>query len=310
MSLDFAGRAYRRLRRDFNRSRFMSAAAGVLACPPLARGQEPFTALSMVHTRDVLPYLVALRSFALQANPERVVVVCDPTITDEDRSTLTQAVPHIELRRAEEFRSGHTPVGGCWERLYAITGYTPKGPVVQLDADTVTRGSIAEVVQAVRADLGFVLGEEPAQQLVTLQAAHERAARWQSPTMHVQALSEFVMSTAGLKDQMYVRGCAGFTGFRRDDSLRERLLAFSSAMAALTGGRWSEWGTEQVASNYLVANQAGTRVLPFPDYGTPDQYQHSPRFVHFIGSMRFESGRYREAAREVIGTLRAGGRHA
>ena len=75
-------------------------------------------------------------------------------------------------------------------------------------------------------------------------------------------------------------------------------------MRRLTGTRWDEWGTEQVASNYLVANLPGTLVLPFPDYGTPDRIASRPRFLHFIGSQRFTTGCYARTARAVIGEIR------
>ena len=71
-----------RLRRDYFRAAYARAARGVLRTSALAAGSEPFTLLSMVHQRDVVPYLVAVKSFARFANPRRVVVVCDPTIGD------------------------------------------------------------------------------------------------------------------------------------------------------------------------------------------------------------------------------------
>lgn len=300
MVQDFMRRALAKIRRETHRKLFQRAVAGVIQRPPLAAGTVPMTALSMVHTRDVLPYLLALHSFARHVNPERVVVVCDPTITEEDRSLLKRSVPHIELRRAEEFRTGRTPIGGCWERLTAITSYAVDAPVVQLDADTVTIGDIPEVLSAVLQGRGFVLGEEPDQQLVTHAAARDRAAPWQHPNAHIQAVSEFVMPQASLQGPWYVRGCAGFTGFHQDTDLAEKLFEFSAEMQRLTGDRWKEWGTEQVASNYLVANQRGTTVLPFPAYSTPDQFAKDPRFLHFIGSMRFETGLYTAQANAFL----------
>ena len=296
-------RLHARLRRDWHRLSFERAVRGVQQCAPLARGPLPLIVLSMVQSRDTLPYLLALFSFTRYLNPARVVVVCDPSMTAADLQTLKTMVPHIELRRAEEFRHPALPVGGCWERLSAVTEYAASNYVIQLDADTVTRSAIDEVRQAVLASSSFVLGERPQQRVTTLEEAQAFATPWQKPGLHIQGVAEYVLPRAALSGSRYVRGCAGFTGFHRTTGLRERLIEFSDQLRQLTGARWTEWGTEQVASNYLVANLDGTTVLPFPDYGTPDQLAADPRFVHFIGSQRFETGHYAEIAGQVIREL-------
>ena len=81
------------------------------------------------------------------------------------------------------------------------------------------------------------------------------------------------------------------------------LLVFSKAMQARHSMRWVEWGTEQITSNYLVANAHATTVLPFPSYGTPDVFRHDSILTHFIGSMRFTSNKYRAATLQTIQQL-------
>lgn len=301
---DTPRRIQRSLRRRWNQRHFGHAVRRVLDLPPLARGSDPLTVLSMVQPRDTLAWLLALRSFARFVNPGRVVVVCDPAMAEGDRALLRRAVPHVELRRAEEFRRPGLPVGGTWERLEAITDYAREGYVLQLDADTVTLDEPDEVRRGVAAGHGVVLGELKGQRLMTLDEARVNSAPWQRPGLHVQGVAEYVLPEAGLADRRYVRGCSGFTGFAQSAGLGDKLLDFSGRMQRLLGQRWTEWGTEQVASNWLVANQPGTELLPFPDYGTPDQIAHAPRFVHFIGSMRFENGLYARTARDVLNQLR------
>jgi hypothetical protein len=258
----------------------------------------------MVQKRDVLSYLVAVKSFAHFANPARVVVVCDPSIDQADRELLVAHIPHIELRPADEFTHASIPRGGCWERLYAITQYSPDHYVIQLDADTVTLKAIPEVVNAIASCEGFVLGEEPQQQLLTLDQCSGRARAILAPDAHIQTQAEAIMSSIGLpKDARYVRGCAGFCGFPPNPQMHSQLLDFSERMTEKLGARWSSWGTEQVTSNYLVANATATRVLPFPKYGTPDQVSEEAAFQHFIGSMRFINRRYENASDEVIQEL-------
>jgi len=294
-------RVINRLKRDYFHSAFQRASRRVLQTPPLKPGNMPYTLLSMVHTRDVLSYLVSVKSFARHANPTRIVVVCDPTINDADRTTLKAHVPHIELRAADEFTHPDIPRGGCWERLYAISEYNPDSYVVQLDADTVTTRPIPEIIAAIENGHGFVLGEVTGQTLLTLQACSDRATPLLKEDAHIQTRTEAIMSQVGLpKDALYVRGCAGFTGFPAHIDMRKNLLDFSAKMTAAQGALWKSWGTEQVTSNYLVANAPGTRVLPFPKYGTPDQATDDTAFLHFIGSLRFINGRYEKCATRAI----------
>ena len=297
-------RATTRLLKDMNKALYNSASKQILATQPLTRGDMPFIALSMVHQRDVLSYLVAIKSFAHFVNPERVVIVCDPSITDQDRDVFRKHIPHVELRHAEEFQNSLIPKGGCWERLSAITTYSPLSYVVQLDADTLTIDKIPEVSQAVMHQRGFVLGEESGQRVVSLAETAEIARPWLSPTVHIQGLAETVMEAAGLKYDRYVRGCAGFCGFPKTNNLQEDFLDFSKKMTEKVGTRWSEWGTEQVASNYLVANVTDTMVLPYPKYTTPDIRSQETAFLHFIGPMRFTSRTYEKMSKEIIKRLR------
>lgn len=299
--MSLLSRINQRLRRDYFQWRYRKAVAQISRTPPLQSGRLPFMLLSMVQKRDVLSYLVAVKSFARFANPEHVVVVCDPSIDDADRAILTEQVPHIKLRAAAEFCDPAIPRGGCWERLFAISEYCKEYYVVQLDADTVTTGDIVEVCDAISSSRGFVLGEESNQTLLSLADCSARASSILTPEAHIQTLAESVMVEIGLpQEALYVRGCAGFTGFPTDDSMRERMLDYSRRMTERLGSRWASWGTEQVTSNYLVANAKNTTVLPFPKYGTPDQATDETAFLHFIGSMRFINGKYEAATAAAV----------
>lgn len=297
--MSLISRIARRLQRDFFRWRYLNAARDVLETRPVVRGTVQFTLLSMVHHRDIISYLVAVKSFTRFVNPERIVVVCDPSIDANDRAVLKKHVPHLEFREANEFTNSRIPRGGTWERLFAISHYVTEGYVVQLDADTVTLDSIDEVLASIQEGRGFVLGETPRQRLMSLAETSRRG-----PHPHVQAASELAIDSVGLPaENLYVRGCSGFTGFPRDERMAARMLDFSERMWDRLGDRWQEWGTEQVTSNYLVANTPGAAVLPFPKYGTPDQKNAKIVFLHFIGSMRFVNNKYTFTSREVIRAL-------
>lgn len=299
--MSLVNKIIQRLKRDHFRRRYHNAARQIVKTAPVSRGTLPFMLLSMVQQRDVHSYLVALKSFTHFLNPERIVVVCDPSIDQADRKLLSQHVPHIELHDADEFTHPDIPRGGTWERLYAIAGFVRDQYVIQLDADTLTLQAIPEVLQAIRSDTGFVLGERPETPSRLLAAVRENALPWMKPGAHVQGIAETEMVNVGLPaEARYIRGCSGFTGFPRSATMREVMLDFSRRMGAKLGEDWKRWGTEQVTSNYLASNAPGTRALPFPKYGTPDRANQDTAFFHFIGSMRFVNAKYEQASREAI----------
>ena len=299
--MSLINRIIQRIKRDYFKSRHHKVALKIMATQPAVRGDLPFMLLSMVHTRDVYVYLVAVKSFIHFANPQRIVVVCDPSITDADRDAFKRQVPHIELRRADEFTHPDIPRGGTWERLFAISEYVRDNYVIQLDADTLTVRQIPEVLEAIRSQAGFVLGEMPDTPIRALPAARENALPWMHPAAHIQGVAETEMALVGLPENaVYIRGCSGFSGFPRSDTMRETMLDFSRRMSAKLGNRWTEWGTEQVTSNYIASNMPGTRALPYPKYATPDEATAETAFFHFIGSMRFINNKYEVTSRQAI----------
>jgi hypothetical protein len=276
----------------------------ILDTRPLQRGDLPFMLLSMVHQRDVYSYLVAVKSFTHFLNPQRIVVVCDPSIGPDDRAILQRHVPHVELRDAHEFTHPDIPRGGTWERLFAIAQFVEDTYVVQLDADTLTVQPVPEVRQAIEKGFGFVLGEMENTPIRSLAAARENALPWMKPGAHIQGICETEMVNVGLPDDArYIRGCSGFTGFPRSADMRDVMLDFSRRMGKCLGNDWARWGTEQVTSNYIVSNAVGTRPLPFPKYGTPDHLSSETAFIHFIGPMRFINNKYKSTSQHIIHLL-------
>ena len=299
--MSLSQRIFRRLRADFYKKLYLRNVSRVLETQPITPGNLPFIALSMVHQRDVVSYLVAIKSFARFANPERIVVVCDPTIGEHEKSIFKRHIPHVEFRNAAEFRDPRIPVGGTWERLSAITQYSSESYIVQLDADTITLNQIAEVIFAINSNRGFVIGEKFEQEIMTRNEASNRALK--TASKHVQSLSEQVLGDIDLSDNLYVRGCSGFTGFPSKATMRELFFEFSAQMSERLGPRWKEWGTEQVTSNYLVANSSGAQILPYPKYCTPSHDFLESVFHHYIGEIRFINRKYECASLSIINAL-------
>jgi hypothetical protein len=293
-----------RLTERINQWRFDRAVQALRATPPTPRGQAPFATLSMVRSRDVLPYLMAIKSFAHFAGPERIVLIADPTLTEEDRRLVRRHVPHVEILAAESFRHPALPQGGTWERLAAIAALNDECSIVQLDADTLTFGHPTEVVEAACAGRTFVIRSEAGVEIVDLGSASRDGACRQARTGHIQAAAEARLAELpGSESLRYVRGCSGFTGFGRGALTPHRLYEVSAHMRAIHGPRWDEWGTEQVTSNLLAASATGAFMLPHPRYCNADSLAASTIFVHYIGYVRFRTRDYERRARQMIRQL-------
>ena len=287
-----------------NRVLFNRVAGAVLSTPPAHRGSAAFCALSMVHHRDVVPYLLAIKSFILYAGPARVVVVADPTLNAEDRAVLRQHVPHIEILEAADFRRPALPVGGTWERLAAISVLCADVSVVQLDADTLTLGPPIEVVSALLVGRSFVVRSEAGVEIVDVSTAAAEGRRRAESSNHVQVAAEACLPQLNpLESFRSARGCSGFTGFGRAHISLALLTDVSAQFRALLRARWDEWGTEQVTSNLLAASAPGAFMLPHPRYCNADSQAAETVLAHYIGYARFTSRAYERQARQTIARL-------
>lgn len=297
------------LRRRWDVRQFNKAAVDVLSTSPLVPGGDGPLLLSMVQHRDVLPYLLALKSFARQLRPSRVVVVADKSIDANDEKMFRQQVQGIEIRRAQEFERSGVPVGGTWERLMAISHYVGEAYVIQLDADTMTLANIDHVVDCVKRNASFTIGTYDLQSKVGVAEASRwaqaRCETYASP--HIQLVCEAALlqaAAAGDPGKFYIRGCSGFAGFGCGSFDSAELVALSRRMHQHVGDAWSKWGTEQFASNFTVANMPGSEVLPHPVYTTPNKIDHTTAFVHFIGPHRYLKGIYLKEAKKLLGELK------
>jgi hypothetical protein len=288
-----------------NRWLFQRAIQPMLATPPVRRGDRPFAALSMVHHRDVLPYLLAIKTFSFFAQPERIVLVADPSLDSSDRALLAAHVPCIEIVEAATFRRPALPIGGTWERLSAISMLCAESSIVQLDADTVTFNCPTEVVEAATEGRSFVIRSEAGVEMMSLRDAATFGKTLLASSRHIQAVAEARLDELrGLPDLRYVRGCSGFTGFGRGALTPGRLDEVSTRMHALHGARWAEWGTEQVTSNLLAASAPHAFMLPHPRYCNADSMRASTVLAHYIGYARHVNRDYERRATDAVRVLR------
>ncbi|WP_137180320.1 hypothetical protein [Roseomonas sp. AR75] len=282
---------------------------GILRTPPIRLRPAPLKVVSMVRTEHLRMYLLAIKSFYRYLPGGEVIVLDDGSLTGPDRALLAEHVPGLQITRLDSIATAPCPRGGCWERLLHILDLSAESYVVQLDSDVLASDPIPEVLGAIASNTAFTLNSGSGMGIETLEQAAARVASYSKE--HLQAAAEQLLP--GLPPEaggrLYVRGSAGFAGFARGVHARADAAAFSTAMQALLGPRWAEWGSEQIASNYLVANAPGGLVLPWPDYACfePNFDPAASHLLHFVGSWRFDRGVYAARARRLIGELDAAG---
>jgi hypothetical protein len=201
------------------------------------------------------------------------------------------------------------PKGNCWERLLAILDLRQEHYVIQLDSDTVTLGPVPEILEAIQANRSFTLGGGVLDVEFGFMAIPDmiRDIYADGPvTPHIQSVIEAslgdIPDAAALK---YIRDCAGFAGFSR--SSRGRALAERFAVDAghAVGPRFQEWGSEQTASNFVVANDPDPVQLPYHRYTNhwEEALPPAPAFIHYIGTYRYDRGSYVASTTRAISQL-------
>ncbi len=294
------------LRTSLSYRRFRQLTRGILDTPPVPSDHGPCTVVSMLCHRDVQMYLLALKSFRLAIGPAAVRIIDDGSLTQEDRAILQQHLPGVSILHLADIDPGACQRGGTWERLLHIIDLSQDGYVIQLDADTLTTGPVAEIGACIADNRPFVLSYLG---MPVLPFAASANLADSIPSRHIIAVAERrFRDYPNRQAYRYVRGSSGFTGFARGHFSRTALEAFHGTMTDLVGDRWTEWGSEQVGSNFMLANDPDTLVLPFPKYLNyiPETYQGASSFFHFIGTYRFADQYYAKRGREIIARLQAG----
>lgn len=278
--------------------------------PPPPKGNLKI--VSMVCHADMTMYLLAAKSFQDKVGMGEIVVLDDGSLTAEDQENLRRHLRPAAIVPIRSVANGACPKGGCWERLLYIAGAAADSYVIQLDSDTLTVDAVPEVVQAVRENRPFLLGTRAGKQVEGIEVAVKRMEDVVEGESHVQAVSEKNFDKLrGYPGLRYARACAGFSGFPAGEDLRGRVEDFSRQMEAAIGAeKWHKWGSEQVASNYVLSNLDGALVLPYPRYSefNPADGDRGGVFMHFIGNYRWEKSEYIRRGRSAIQALRMSGR--
>ena len=296
--------------RKLREHRFLRACRAVLATPPAPVRDDGVVIFSMIGTKVLLPYLVAAKSFQAQLGRGRFAILDDGSLTEADKAVLAHHLCNPTITPIASVDTGSCPRGGTWERLLTILDLRRCDYVIQLDSDIVTLGPVPEVATAIEAGRSFTLRGEASAQILPLRTIAERADRQRGTSRpHVQSAIEQALDQVaipGRPDLRYVRGCSGFAGFARGDEGRGLAEAFSLEATRLLGAdHWAEWGSEQVTSNFVVANEPDALLLPYDRYRNfwNDPVSASAGLIHFIGTYRYHRGTYLAAARRAIAAL-------
>ncbi len=285
------------------------AAQGILETAPIIGADDGVILFSMIGTAVLLPYLAAVKSLHFYLKRGRIVLLNDGTLTANDRALLAYHCDNPVILEKPDIDPAPCPRDNCWERLIAILDRRNDAYVIQLDSDTVTTGPIPEILAAIDSNRSFTLAGGMEEAECGFRSGLEIATIFHAngPTIdHVQAHAEAAMATLpNAGTARYVRGCAGFAGFARNDSGRTKVAEFSKAMDERLGDRWQQWGSEQVASNYVIANDPDPLLLPYDRYVNhwEEPLPAAPAFVHFIGTYRFRRGNYTRCTKAAIAAI-------
>jgi len=288
---------------------FDSSCKNIDNASPIPVGESKYAVVSMLRHSDVTQYLVAIRSFAACiAPPAEIHVVNDSSLTKADIARLKRHIPHLKIVDISEIDTGECPVGGTWERLKYIIDVSQDIYAIQMDADIFSRQSLETVEDAIKRNVPFLLGTDrlgdgSGKNIISLDEASDYAETL--PGVHVQVSVERLLRDITLPQQKYLRASSGFAGFAKKSVSWQTARDFSGQMEKLLESDvfpWTAWGTEQITSNFVLANAPDAIVLTAPEYinHAGDPIGDQERLIHFLGFARFENDTYRTLALKFI----------
>lgn len=301
-----------RWQRRIDTSRHDRAVKAVLDTPPIRPAKDGLVLFSMIGTAVLLPYLVAVKSLWTQLQRGRIVIMDDGTLTAQDKAILARHCGDPEIIDIASVDTGDFPRGGTWERLLTILDRRSGEYWIQLDSDTVTVGPVPEVERAIQTNRSFTLLGGPDAEIGALPLALIASQLYPDGPEegHIQSRVESRMDK--MRDDLgwrYIRGCSGFAGFAAGNPGRRLARAFLAEMERLVGPEdISIWGTEQITSSFVIANEIAPILLPSSRYLNywGKAWAEDAGFVHFVGTHRYDNDAYAEESCRVIAALQAG----
>jgi hypothetical protein len=293
------------LKRRGYRWKFEWSIRAILDTPPLRLIQAPWTIVSMVGETDVNMYILAIKSFYFRLGSGKVIAIISKKMNEKEIEKLKYHIIGIEIQIIEQINVGNFQRGGCWERLVYILDRAKNEFVIQIDSDTVTIGdNVVEIKERINANASFAYVDRN-RPITSLSAASAESKL--SKSNYVGLVLERSFENWPNADRLrYCRGSAAIAGFARNTEGIELLEGFYSNMKASLGQRHQQWGTEQCASNFIIANASTVSMLPFPEYSTYPGVgtDTNVKMFHMLGSVRYADGYYAKKGKEIIKSMK------
>jgi hypothetical protein len=290
-----------RIRRNIKYFHFYRQISRILDTPPIAFREAPFTIVSMVAGSDVQMYILAMKALYRRLQRGKITVVADG-INAKARELIHKHLGPVQFVNVEDIDTGACPRGGTWERLVYILRNASQEYTIQMDADVLCVGPIPEVLDSIEQNRAFTLSDAEG-------IPKKPLADWAlEPRVSDNIVIVFEKHAPKYPDSskfLYVRGSSGFAGFAKGAVDIQFLETFHRNGAQLLGERWKEWGTEQIASNFVVANSPTSLLLPKSKYLTWERHALPPdlSLLHFLGYCRFDQGVFPRLANIEIDAL-------
>jgi len=290
---------WRRKLKTWNFDRQIGA---VMETPPLHVVDAGWSLVSMIKNRDVPMYVLSIKAFYAHLGAGRIIGIIDRDMPQSLRDTLRRHVDGIELVILEDLPTYTCQRGGTWERIVFLLDRSQDRYMIQVDADVLAVGpDLDELKDCIARNVAFTIADGGRFRSMRTSA---RIAQADPDDRYVGIAIEQRFDQYPDCDRLrYIRGSSGLAGFARGGFSRPQIETFHSVMQSLLPDRWHEWGSEQCASNFAVANSPGAVALPYPAYGSFSPRMREPdrcKCFHFIGVYRFVDGYFAKRGRELI----------
>jgi hypothetical protein len=291
-----------RLRRNINYFRFHRQIGRLLDTPPLEQRPGPVTIVSMVAGYDVRLYILAVKALYRRLGRGKIAAVVASDVSASAKRLIVEHLGPVEFVDRDSVDVGKCQPGGTWERLMHCVDRSATEYVIQIDADVLCTGPIPEVLESVEKNRAFTLADGIPKK--PLGAWVDDAIARKNDNI----VFEFEKRAPGFPDAarwLYLRGSSGFAGFAKGAIDRKFVEEFYAGALRLLGDRWKEWGTEQIASNFAIANSPDSIPLPKPKYLTWERHPipEEISLLHFLGYCRFDNGVFAQFANREIDAL-------
>jgi hypothetical protein len=276
----------------------------ILDTAPVKIVPAAWTIVSMVGEHDVNMYLLAMKSFYRNLKSGNITAIISKKMNRRERDKIEHHLPGVKTEILEDIDVGPFQRGGTWERLIYIARQSAECYTLQMDCDTLTIGSdINEIIDRIQSNTSYAYSDGN-RGIKTLREASEEAGRSDSNYIGL-VLERSFASWQKIDTLKYCRASSAITGFAKGSCDLDLLEMFHFTMKQSLGTRWQDWGTEQCASNFMVANSPLVSMLPFPAYSTYPGLgsDMGVKIYHFMGSVRYKNQYYLKKGREIVSTI-------